>query len=73
MPQPLLTQHVKERMELRGITEDQIFKALAREIRRRPGSSGKICVFGIVPGGRILKVVLTHDSTQIITAAWPDE
>lgn len=73
MPRPLLTQHVKERMEQRGISEAEIYTALAREIRRKPGTSGKICVFGIVPPGRILKVVLTHDATQIITAAWPDE
>lgn len=73
MPRPVLTLHVKQRMELRNISEEQIFAALARERRRVPGSGGKICIYGYVPGGRILKVVLTHDATEIITAAWPDE
>jgi hypothetical protein len=59
-------------MERRGITEDQIYTALAREVRRTPGEPGTIWVHGLVAGGEILKVCLPVDMSLVITAAWPD-
>jgi hypothetical protein len=59
-------------MMQRGISEDQIYTALAREIRRTPGQSGTIWVHGMVDGGETLKVCLRLDNAVIITAAWPD-
>ncbi|MEV5412179.1 DUF4258 domain-containing protein [Thermopolyspora sp. NPDC052614] len=74
MPKPRLTQHVRDRMRQRGISEEEIWAALARR-RGNPQAtaSGSIWVYGYVPGGRILKVLLTADETTIITAAWPGE
>jgi len=65
-------------MAKRGITAEQIYTALAREQRRTPGEPGTIWIHGLVPGdetshgARTLKVCVTTDRKQIITAAWPD-
>jgi hypothetical protein len=65
-------------MAERGITEEQIYTALAREQRRAPGEPGTIWIHGLVQGddshrqSRILKVCVTADRTIIITAAWRD-
>ncbi len=77
-PRPELTDHVRQRMAKRGITEEQIYVALAREQRRTPGEPGTIWIHGIVPGddnyraSRTLKVCVTADRTRIVTAAWRD-
>ncbi|WP_433351718.1 DUF4258 domain-containing protein [Microtetraspora malaysiensis] len=74
MPKPVLTQHVRDRMAQRGISEEEIWTALARR-RGNPmsTSTGCIWVFGYLPGNRILKVLLTADETTIVTAARPEE
>ena len=64
MPKPFLTIHVQERMESRGITKEQIFAALAREVRREPGEMGSYWVHGLVDGGRTLKVCLRVDNAR---------
>jgi hypothetical protein len=72
MPKPVLTEHVRQRMELRDISEKQIYAALAHEVRRSPGQPGTIWVHGLVDGGVILKVCVSVDNAVIVTAAWPD-
>jgi hypothetical protein len=72
MPKPVLTIHVQERMERRGISKEQIYAALAHEVRRTPGQPGSVWVHGLVEGGRTLKVCLSVDNSRIVTAAWPD-
>jgi hypothetical protein len=75
---PELTDHVRNRMARRGITEEQIYTALAREQRRTPGEPGTIWIHGLVPGDethrepRTLKVCITADRKRVITAAWRD-
>jgi hypothetical protein len=59
-------------MQQRGISEDQIYTALAHEARRAPGQPGTIWIHGIVDQGRMLKVCVSVDNKAIITAAWPD-
>ena len=72
MPRPVLTEHVKKRMEQRGITEEDIYTALAHEMFRTPGQPGTIWIHGKVHGGETLKVCLRVDNARIVTAAWPD-
>jgi hypothetical protein len=65
-------------MAERGIAEEQIYTALAREQRRTPGEPGTIWIHGLVQRddshreSRILKVCVTADRTRINTAAWRD-
>jgi hypothetical protein len=71
---PRLTDHARDQMARRHITEADVRSALNR--RRGPprvGSNGKIVILGYASRGRILKVVLTPDQEEIITLAWPDE
>jgi hypothetical protein len=78
MPKPELTDHVRERMAERGITEKQVYAALARELRRTPGQPGSVWIHGLVPGdethrgARTLKVCLNTEQNRVTTAAWPD-
>lgn len=77
-PKPELTSHARKRMAIRGITEEQVYIALAREQRRTPGEPGTIWIHGLVPGddksreARTLKVCVTTDRKVITTAAWRD-
>ncbi len=71
---PRLSQHARDQMVARQITEADVRSALNRPSGGpRVGSNGKIVVLGYARGGRILKVVLTPDREEIITVAWPDE
>ncbi|WP_067471556.1 DUF4258 domain-containing protein [Actinomadura hibisca] len=74
MGEAILTGHALQRLEQRGITEEDVRQAL----RRRSGDprathTGCTWVFGYATGGRILKVLLAHDNETVVTAAWPDE
>jgi hypothetical protein len=71
MPRPDLTKHVREQMEARDITEEQIYTALAHETRRTPGQPGTVWIHGLVDGGEILKVCVSVDQSTVVTAAWP--
>ena len=73
MPKPEMTGHVRKRMQERGISEEEIYAALAHEIRRTPGQPGTIWIHGMVDGGVILKVCVSVDNARIVTAAWPDQ
>jgi Domain of unknown function (DUF4258) len=71
---PRLTDHARDQMQARSITEADIRSALNRSLGQpRVGSNGKIAVLGYASRGRILKVVLTPDEEEIITVAWRDE
>lgn len=72
MLKPVMTDHVRQRMQQRGISEDQIYTALSHEIRRTPGQPGTIWIHGLVGEGEILKVCISVDNAKIVTAAWPD-
>lgn len=71
---PRLSKHAEERMADRGISEEDVRRALNRRSGKpRVASNGNIVVLGYATGGRILKIVLTPDQKEIITLAWPDE
>lgn len=71
---PDYTDHARDRMAERKITEADVESALRRRSGQpRVGGNGKVVVFGYAAGGRILKLVLTPDQKEIITLAWPDE
>ena len=71
---PRLSQHARDQMAARGVTEEDVRQALNRRSGNPVvGNNGKIKVFGYATGGRILKLVLTPDQSEIITLAWPDE
>lgn len=71
---PRLSEHAKDRMASRRITEADVRSALNRRSGPpRVGSNGRIVVLGYASRGRILKVVLTPDEEEIITVAWPDK
>lgn len=60
-------------MAERGITEQQIYTALAHEQRRTPGQPGTVWIHGLTGQGRTLKICVTVDMSTVVTAAWPDE
>jgi len=71
---PDYTEHARDQMLEREITEQDVTLAL----RRRSGNpvvanNGNLNVFGYASRGRILKLVLSPDQQRIITLAWPDE
>ncbi len=71
---PRLSQHAKDQMTRRKVTEEDVRLALNRRSGDPTvGANGAIKVFGYATRGRILKLVLTPDQEEIITLAWPDE
>jgi hypothetical protein len=65
---PSYSDHARERMEQRGITEDEVTNALNRTTGPPlPGDTGRIVVFGYGRGSRILKIVLTSDRQTIVS------
>lgn len=71
---PRFTQHARDQMKAREITDEDVRLALSRRSGQPTiGNNGKIKVFGYAKRGRILKLVLTPDLETIITLAWPDE
>lgn len=71
---PRFTQHARDQMEARQVTETDIQSALNRPSGPpRVGNNGAVVQLGFASRGRILKVVLTPDREEIITVAWPDE
>ena len=74
MPAPRLSIHAQDQMQAREVTEADVQSALNRPSGDpRVANNGNIVVLGYASRGRILKVVLTPDRTEIITVAWPDE
>ncbi len=73
-PEPILTGHAKDRLQSRGVSEDDIRNALRRRIGRpKPANPGKVVVLGYASRGRILQVVLPVDESVIVTAYWLDK
>jgi hypothetical protein len=65
--------HARERMEERGITEADVETALKRRIGQPgPGESGTIWIRGHAAGGRTLKVCQRPADGKIVTLAWQD-
>ena len=75
MPDITYGKHVRERMEDREVTEQDVEQALSRRIGTpEPGEPGSIWIRGYAAGGRILKVCVRSDDTGfVITVAWPGE
>jgi hypothetical protein len=68
------TDHARDRMAERNISEADVESALRRRSgEARVGRNGKVVVFGYATAGRILKLVLTSDQKEVVTLAWPDE
>lgn len=65
--------HARQRMQQRGITEEDVETALNRQIRTEPGNQlGSVWVYGYAADGTILKVcVPTADRTTVITVVRP--
>lgn len=71
---PQFSQHARDQMRKRNITEEDVRLALSRRSGTpQIGTNGALKVFGYARQGRILKLVLTPDQETIITLAWPDE
>jgi len=74
MPTPQFSRHARDQMIEPEITDEDVRLALNRRSGNPViGNNGKIKVFGFATLGRILKLVLTPDQSEIITLAWPDE
>jgi hypothetical protein len=68
---PRISPHARKRMMQRQITEADIRSALRRRYGQpRPGDNGRIVVLGYASGRRILRVVLTADSEEIVSVMW---
>jgi len=63
--------HALERMQERGITKEDVERALARQTGNRPGDPGTMWIAGFAVGGRILEVCVTLPTRRHVkTAAW---
>jgi hypothetical protein len=70
---PSYSQHARQRMRQRGVTEADVTSALKRRSGEPcPGNDGSVVVLGFAPGGRILKTVLTSDYQCVISVMWLD-
>lgn len=68
-----LTNHARQRMAQRGITEQDIDAVMRRPIRGPlPGSGpGTVVFVGSATGGRMLKVVVSAvDPTIVVSVMW---
>jgi Domain of unknown function (DUF4258) len=66
--------HARERMQERGVSDQDVELALKRPIRTRPGDPGTLWIDGHGTGGRVISVnVQAADKTFIITVGWPKE
>jgi hypothetical protein len=67
-------EHAQERMEERGVTEEDVELALRRQVDVRPGEPGTIWIDGSGTGDRIIPVcVPIADQEFIITVGWPKQ
>lgn len=66
------SQHARDRMAERGITEIDVETALRQPIGNPlPGQLGSIVIRGYAPGGRILNVcVRATDQDFVVTVYW---
>lgn len=66
------SEHARQRMHQRGITEQDVAQALARPIGAPvPGRGPTVWIRGHAVGGRILKVLVrAADRRYVITAVW---
>jgi Domain of unknown function (DUF4258) len=65
---PEFSDHARQRMTERNITEEDVESALRRRTGPlAPGDNGRVVVFGYAPGQRILKVVLTADEQTVVS------
>jgi hypothetical protein len=65
------SRHARKRMEERGITEEDVRRALDRQTGDRPGEPGTMWIEGFAVGGRILSVCVTLPSRRhVTTVAW---
>ncbi len=73
MPELTYSNHARDMMEEREVTDKDVESALARQIGSpSPGQPGSVWIRGHAIGGRVLKVcVPANDHTYIITVAWP--
>ncbi|HEY5360306.1 MAG TPA: DUF4258 domain-containing protein [Streptosporangiaceae bacterium] len=71
---PEWSDHARDRMEERDITDEDVAQALKRRSGQpRPGNNGNIVVLGYGRRGRILRVVLTPDQQVIVSVMWLDD
>ena len=71
----MFTRHARQRMELRGVSDEDVEWALRRPIGDpRAGEPGTMWVWGHASGTRVLKVcVRVADPKVVISVAWQDE
>lgn len=67
--------HARDRMEERGVSEQDVELALKRPIGApRPGQPGTIWIDGYGMGNRVIPVcVLTANHNHVKTVGWPRE
>jgi hypothetical protein len=72
MPDLKFSDHARDRMRERGVTEADVELALRHPFGNpSPGQPGSIWIEGHAVGGRILRVcVETADQKNVITLAW---
>lgn len=70
-----ISNHAAERLQARGVTRDQVVRALRRTIGNpEPGQPGSVWIKGYAERARILKVcVRADDHSFVITAVWQDQ
>ena len=66
--------HARERMEQRGVFDEDVERALARPLGAPlSGKGGTMWIRGHAPGGRILKVLVrAAEPDYVVTVAWEE-
>ena len=63
--------HARQQMRRRAVTEEDVERALARTVGNRPGEPGTIWIHGFATGGRVLSVCVKLDNRRyVVTVAW---
>lgn len=71
---PEMSDHARDRMEERDVTDEDVHQALRRRSGQPyPGNNGNIVVLGYARGRRILRMVLTPDQQVIVSVMWLDD
>jgi hypothetical protein len=68
---PTYSNHARDQMRRRRVTDEDVEQALRRPVGNRPGEPGTIWIKGITTGGRVLEVCVTlANRNYVVTVGW---
>lgn len=68
---PELSQHARDRMAQRGVTQEEVMAVVNRPLRGPiPGDRGNLVFEGYTRGTRVLRVITTSDRSLVVSVMW---